>query len=359
MDCLRRSTMITIGKKQLLSTVDNRRLDYIDLIKGFGSLLVVIGHMQYSPFMEDITKFIYGFHMPMFFWISGYLYKKPTRLIEYFRRKTRSLLVPWMCFGFFYLLVTLLVSGEKAFFDGLVGLLYKVVRDVPVEIGLWFLPVMFLTCVSYTVIDIFISRQWVKYILFGVITVIGCEWTKYFHYLPFGISSMMPCLGFFAFGVWFRKKADGEMKGYIKSHRALSFFVCLVSIVAFGYLIMLNDKVSVRLGEYGIPILGWGNAMAFTLIIFFLSLIFCHDTTNANGTDKHKILSPLTCLGNSSLVVLCVNHPVLNLSLSILKKVGFEAYSYTIFILHFLLSMLLIIVLIWAFKVTPLKRIAR
>ena len=39
---------------------------------------MVIGHMHYNVAIE---KFIYGFHMPLFFWISGYLYNTPIVLM--------------------------------------------------------------------------------------------------------------------------------------------------------------------------------------------------------------------------------------------------------------------------------------
>lgn len=44
------------------------RLLWIDLLREIGIILVVVGHTR-PPF----TKLIYGFHMPFFFVISGYL----------------------------------------------------------------------------------------------------------------------------------------------------------------------------------------------------------------------------------------------------------------------------------------------
>lgn len=279
------------------------RLQYIDFLKGIGALLVVIGHMQDADFTDSITKLIYGFHMPMFFWISGYLYKRPSSYRGYVQKKFKSLLLPWACFGVFYLLITLFISGKKAFISGLIGLIFKVVRDIPIEIGLWFLPVMFLTCILYALIDIRISQNWIKYVLVAVITGVGCEWTRFFHYLPFGISAMMPCLGFFTFGVWFRQKADKRVKTYAGSHKVQAVIISVLCIVAFGILIMLNDRVSVRMGEYGIPVLGWVNAIAFTVSMFVVSVVIYSDKKET----ENKLLASITWFGNASLIVLCVN----------------------------------------------------
>ena len=332
-----------------------RRLEYIDLMKGLGALLVVIGHMKYADFSDIITKFIYGFHMPMFFWISGYLYKKPSSFFGYVIKKAKALLLPWVFFGVLYLLITLLSSGIHAFLSGVVGLFVKVVRDVPVEIGLWFLPVMFMTSVVYALVDLHTSHNWIKNMLLVLMTIVGCEWTKLFHYLPFGISSMLPCVGFFAFGAWFHEKADKKMKEYINLHEVLSVIISALSIAIFGCLIMLNDRISVRMGEYGIPILGWLNAVALTVSLFVLSFNVCE--RNVSSESRDMIITPITWLGTASIIVLCVNHPMLNISMSILKMVGLETDSLMMYVVHFVLAMALIVASIWVFKLTPLKRI--
>jgi fucose 4-O-acetylase-like acetyltransferase len=47
------------------------RILWIDVCRGIGILLVVLGHCD--PFFN---KYIYGFHMPLFFLLSGWLYNK-------------------------------------------------------------------------------------------------------------------------------------------------------------------------------------------------------------------------------------------------------------------------------------------
>lgn len=54
-----------------------KRLDYIDKLRGFAILLVVMGHL-YLPYTAQgnshpVAEMIYSFHMPLFFFISGYL----------------------------------------------------------------------------------------------------------------------------------------------------------------------------------------------------------------------------------------------------------------------------------------------
>lgn len=52
------------------------RETYIDIAKGIGIILVVIGHLH--GINHIIHDFFYLFHMPLFFIISGYLYNHKT-----------------------------------------------------------------------------------------------------------------------------------------------------------------------------------------------------------------------------------------------------------------------------------------
>lgn len=56
-----------------MKLIKNNCLDheYWDIVKGIGIILVVVGH-----FCWDLTQFIYLFHLPLFFFVSGYLYNE-------------------------------------------------------------------------------------------------------------------------------------------------------------------------------------------------------------------------------------------------------------------------------------------
>ena len=46
------------------------REHWIDALKGIGIILVVIGHVSLG---NNLVKWIYSFHMPLFFALSGYM----------------------------------------------------------------------------------------------------------------------------------------------------------------------------------------------------------------------------------------------------------------------------------------------
>jgi fucose 4-O-acetylase-like acetyltransferase len=73
---------------------NNSRLDWVDTVKGIGILAVVAGHV-YSGFT---SRFMFMFHMPLFFFIGGFLQKSTTDYLGYLRRKSLHLLVPYVMY---------------------------------------------------------------------------------------------------------------------------------------------------------------------------------------------------------------------------------------------------------------------
>ena len=61
---------------------NQKRLDYIDIAKGIGIILVVFAHTLVpqirgnSTFAYFLWIFIYNFHMPLFLFFSGWLFEK-------------------------------------------------------------------------------------------------------------------------------------------------------------------------------------------------------------------------------------------------------------------------------------------
>lgn len=72
------------------------RIDYIDVFRGFGILLMVIDHIGMG---YKFSYFVHAFHMPMFFFLSGFFFKMPKYGGGFIRKKMRSLLLPYFFFG--------------------------------------------------------------------------------------------------------------------------------------------------------------------------------------------------------------------------------------------------------------------
>ncbi|MCU1321256.1 MAG: acyltransferase 3 [Acidobacteriaceae bacterium] len=70
------------------------RIAWIDVARGIGILLVVLGHLESGlP-----SRIIYAFHMPFFFFLSGYVHKIQGDYAGFFRKRCIHLLVPYVAF---------------------------------------------------------------------------------------------------------------------------------------------------------------------------------------------------------------------------------------------------------------------
>ena len=84
-----------------------KRLDYLDMAKGFGIILVVLGHM------EDIATgtrvWISSFHMPLFFMISGILMAvkngQERDLLQCLKKRYRGIIIPYLWFSLSYFII--------------------------------------------------------------------------------------------------------------------------------------------------------------------------------------------------------------------------------------------------------------
>jgi fucose 4-O-acetylase-like acetyltransferase len=86
------------------------RLIYIDQMRGIAILLVIMGHLiQFNGLGTNnpVFEFIYSFHMPLFFAISGYIGFKTIRIynlrsyIAFVGRKFRALMIPLLVWSLF------------------------------------------------------------------------------------------------------------------------------------------------------------------------------------------------------------------------------------------------------------------
>lgn len=71
------------------------RLTALDSLRGFGILLVVWGHISRSA---GLVSWIFSFHMPLFFIISGMLFHE-RQFLDSFKKKVARLLIPYLFFG--------------------------------------------------------------------------------------------------------------------------------------------------------------------------------------------------------------------------------------------------------------------
>lgn len=75
---------------------NKQRIEWIDTIKGVGIILVLIGHCN----IPNINQYIYLFHMPLFYIISGYCWNVDKNcnlpFKDFFNKKFNSYIIPYL-----------------------------------------------------------------------------------------------------------------------------------------------------------------------------------------------------------------------------------------------------------------------
>ncbi len=87
-----------------------KRLGYLDLTKGIGIFLVVLGHATFVN--EKVITWVFSFHMPLFFIVSGILLAKKDfsqiTMREFLYGKLETMIVPYLFFSISYSLIDIL-----------------------------------------------------------------------------------------------------------------------------------------------------------------------------------------------------------------------------------------------------------
>lgn len=125
----------------------NKRLDFIDIMKGILIVSMVIGHTN-SPY----TPFIYLFHMGAFFIISGFLYNNSKYTIKnYIKKQIKGLLVPYFVINILFIIFARVINrflGMSVFLN-ITTIRNFILYSQRVDIGdaTWFLLVLFYSSV--------------------------------------------------------------------------------------------------------------------------------------------------------------------------------------------------------------------
>lgn len=122
----------------------------IDILKGIGIILVICAHVNTIPFDYPLKKAIYAFHMPLFFIISGYFYRKKN-IAKNFKKDIRRLVIPLVIsLSICSLLAIPLLfdEGVSSFLSKIFGL-WTLINPGPV----WFLASLFICKNIYNILD--------------------------------------------------------------------------------------------------------------------------------------------------------------------------------------------------------------
>lgn len=115
--------------------MNEKRINWIDVAKGWAIFLVIIGHSGISQYLCDVYSWIYSFHMALFFILSGYVFsvKKYHRYGGFLLHKLKTLIIPYFVFQVLnnfiwhlYVRLGFVAASNRSIGDEVIGLFFQV-----------------------------------------------------------------------------------------------------------------------------------------------------------------------------------------------------------------------------------------
>ena len=197
-----------------------KRVDWIDIAKGFAIFAIVLGHTLYPC---PVRFYLSSFHVPIFFFLSGVLFSSGNLNFKKFFNKKIKLMIAYYVFAIISIIIFIFMgkfasqSLEKnvsnfSFIDNFVGMLYGNGKNglMKWNLPLWFLPCLFITSIIFFFVEKFfikkkkLSTYIIIAISFAILGYINTYYLKIF-YLPLGIETAINMLPFFICGLIFKK----------------------------------------------------------------------------------------------------------------------------------------------------------
>lgn len=240
--------------------IQNKRLDYLDMAKGVGIILVVLGHSTYCN--QNLLTILSSFHMPLFFIISGMLimHKKEEEksLMTSLKKRAKTLLLPYITFSVIYLLVDfwyLWKHPEVVNWDFIINAVLQFISLHGISV-LWFLPTLFFAEILFLAVRKK-TPQWMTIAVFFVLWLLSSVLKKesdhffaaysqdkmamYFQYivtmlLRIPVAGLLLAIGYQAKKIW----------NTTNIKRSWEFLIGVLLLVSASYIALVNGRVDIH-----------------------------------------------------------------------------------------------------------------
>lgn len=251
------------------------RDESIDLLKGIGILSVVVGHALNtdvfpSPKCDTIRIFVYVYHLPIFFFCSGFLFKEQRSFMQMTKSLTKKYnkFIYACCFSLLLIPVWIFMETlETMQIREIVQRILRIFLFRPSGIfvsAMWFIPFLCISQFLYYTILLFIKAMSARLIIITLLGVTGIVLTQkgYLHYYNINIAlTMLPIL---FLGTLAR---EYKLIRFIE-RKMISFILCMLTGLSIFILNNLTgDEIDLSKGQL------YGGTAFYPIVI--IGLIFC------------------------------------------------------------------------------------
>lgn len=259
-----------------VKSVKSTRIGYIDSLKGFAILLVVLGHIadgyflanmypQSNELLYSIYNVIYAFHMPLFMIISGYVYcyayfdKNMKPIKERIFKQILNLIVIYFIFsvpfGIFKMICEQFTNKSVSITDILM------IPIKPIS-PYWYIYILIPLYYIFSRECIYKLNQWIT---FGIFVVI-CICSNFIKIPYFEINKIMYYAVFFYIGIAYKIN-----KRFILNNGFIVFSLFVVSIILCFIFWNHNQDMTRCINRYAVI-----NLIAASGISFMIWYVFEH-----------------------------------------------------------------------------------
>lgn len=239
------------------------RIVAFDIAKAIGIILMVIGHTECPNWLHSL---IYSFHMPLFFFVSGACMqlkdRNSTQLRHYVSQKFKKLYCPFVGYGLFFMLVSVLFeyfnkgmwNTQNLIYDA--SLIFAMIHTPELVAGYWFIAQLLIVSVmSYSILNLLgkVEKDTVAYIftlLLFVITV--------FYIFDLHISTLLSYKTFIYMAIYL---TGYYAKGKIQKLKQMKTIMFPVAIILFAVSYYLYEIVGTR-----ITLTNWYGCLLYYLM---------------------------------------------------------------------------------------------
>ena len=252
-----------------------KRVKWVDAAKGLGLIFVVLGHLQ----IKYLSTWIYTFHIPLFFFLSGFVFSgEKYKFREFFVKKVKTLVVPYFCLGFGIFVVwcgiyAVQSQPPKEYFI----MLWNFIKQEHFW-TVWFLACLFLVEILYYWVDkTAVKYKWLSTIVSLILCVIAFVWYRLGGKgLPWNLDVALVAQLFFHLGYLFKKYP--KIKDFLLSNKPLR---SILLIVCFGVINVVSGFACIRVSGQSLDMsIGmYGNELLTIISAFsgiICAVIFCN-----------------------------------------------------------------------------------
>lgn len=251
------------------------RIGWVDTAKGIGLLLVIIGHLP----IPLVPVWIYTFHMPLFFFLSGVVFSgKKYTFIEFLKKKVKSLVIPYFSLGLviylFYVIVNGVVGEENGLYGSNSEMFVQLLKQEHFW-TIWFLACLFLVEIIYYWINYLFADK--KVIISVIICGIGLG---LYHFgcdgLPWNLDIALIAQFFYHMGYAFKnhKRIYNKMlsKKALKKSIVIAGIFLIINVLA-GLLSLKTsgELLDMSVGLYGNELLTIISAISGVFFVIIVS----------------------------------------------------------------------------------------